>query len=207
MKKVYLTERISETTGSKNYPADIRQKLEAYNTDKVESFNEAPQIRPYPLEKYDTQKTKETIDAAEATPSDSGLVTTRFDNTKALSAIQKLPKYLQSRGKKLMPYLLQTNYPEDEDLHNLLYDLLNKNSKKLRTRNPELIQSIIAQLNDNELVPKNLYIQNLGGSTQSKPPTLSHSPYPSQAPTRRTSPAPRASYVRSSAATRHAKWD
>lgn len=208
MKKVYLTEHVPESLTTKKHPADIRQKLEAYNTDKAENFNEAPQIRPYPLEKYDTQKTKETIDAAEASPNfnntGGSIVTTGLGSTEALSALQKLPKNLQAKARRLVPYLLRTNYG-DANLSDILYDLTNKNSKKLRTKNPELLRSIITQLSADELAPKNTFIQKLENKYDNESvPSLVHTPHPTRAPHKRSQPTSPVSYMR--AISKRGRW-
>ena len=211
MKKVYLTDQVPETLHGKSVPADIRQKVEAYRINKEENLNEAPHVRPYPLEKYETQKTKETVDAGEL----SGKVTNEASNLGSAShyksasdAVDKLPHYMRARARRILPYVLNTNYGE-VDLSALLYDLLKKNSKKLKTGNEEIVQSVIAQLNDNPLIPKTAYVQRVGTEREDEGvlSTPMHTPHPSRGPPKHLLRETPHQYIRRSAPSKFTRWD
>ena len=167
MKRAYILETLPENYTAKSLAPDIKQKLESYRKSKDEIFNEAPEIRPSPFEKHSITKTKEKLSPGNIVPTpklEDGNAPTNQDGNFGLSKhefddiIESLPKNIRYRSRKLLPFLLQTNYG-DLDLANLLYDLTNKKSKNIRTHNIAILESVIKQLDSNPYVDKNLYVQ------------------------------------------------
>ena len=174
MKRAYLVDTLPEQFSSKSTPADIRQKLDSYRMNKSEMINEAPEIKPSPFEKYTINKVKETRNNSKVQTQEEeftepinlqGSIGTKVQLSKSdvEELVTFLPKSLRSRARKLLPFVLQTNYG-DLDLKDLLYDLTNKKSKTLRSHNIAILDSVIQQLNKNPRVSKDLYVQKYSGS-------------------------------------------
>ena len=167
MKKAYLVDTLPEEFNTKSAPPDIKQKLEAYRNNKRELISEAPEIKPSPLEKYSINKIKETWNnddtMKDTEPIEMPAVT--FTKSDIENVLDSLPKNLRARAKKLLPFVLQTNYG-DLDLKDLLYDLTNKKSKNVRSHNIALLDSVIKQLHGNHRVPKYLYVHKYSEVTE-----------------------------------------
>lgn len=164
MKRYYLSQHLPETTNSENLKPDIKQKLNEYKQDQIEVRNEAPQIRPYPLSKYDTVKEKrleERYDEQMEEGNEKEDGTTKKAAKKSINKIlARLPKYAHIKAKKIFPFVTNLNYG-DLDLTNLMYDLVATGAKNLRTQNHELLSSVIRQLNDNPQIDKRWFINKL----------------------------------------------
>ncbi len=154
MRRFQLTELKPENTktGTRALPPDIRQKLEAYQTNREEHENMAPDVRPYPLEKYDIQKDAHVVMPEEIPPK-------KIERIQRKSITIKLgiiPAYARPKAITLLPLLQRMNLG-GLDLNDVLHDLTAHRAKRIRSDNPILLESITRQLNEDSRVPKNLF--------------------------------------------------
>jgi len=185
MKRVYLTETIpdnaivSSGSGKRKTSAfpDIQQKLEAYNESKQDYANVPPSIRPYPLEKYQTNKHDTII-----TPSDrdeeiqageSSADPTQRKTRELIQAIDSLPKHVRSRARRLVPHLARVN-TGDLDLKKMIYDLVVPNVKRIKTERREVLASVIRQLQSDATLNQNIFINKLAAASSDPPKQRAH---------------------------------
>ena len=154
MKRFQLTELKPENTKTtaRAVPPDIRQKLEAYQINRDEHENMAPDVRPYPLEKYDIQKEAHVTTIEEVPPKRIERVKQRKSRIK----LGSIPAYARPKAIKLLPYLQGLNLG-GLDMNDVLHDLTAHKSKRIRSDNLVLLESVTRQLNDDSRVPKNLF--------------------------------------------------
>jgi len=182
MKRVYLTENLPENTKSASSRPDIQQKLESYKECKKDYANVPPAIRPYPLEKYQTNKAdtilspsdrnEEIEEAGEKKEQSPSIRKTQ----QLMTIIDQLPKHVRARAKRLVDHVSRVN-TGDLDLRDLLYDLTVPNVKRIRSKNVDMLASVVRQLESDATLNKRLFLKKVGTSSASKnqhPSTTSH---------------------------------
>ncbi len=168
MKRYYLTDTLPDKVKvSKRMPPDIRQKMTSYQSGLQETRNTAPQVRPYPLEKYETNKETRLIspvdDVVEEALSEVLPEPTPDPVQQKEEAINinSLPANVRVKARRLLPYLNRVNMG-DLNVVDLLYDLTTQNTKKIKSHSKEQLQSVLRQLESDTSVPPNLYIRKIG---------------------------------------------
>ena len=185
---MYLTENLPGNSRKLDArPADIRQKLEGYQKDFKSYLNAPPLVRPIAIEKYNVEKPPELT--AEYPPGSRRTVDSENINKRDVnggkaqnntsvnvasyvnSLLDALPKAHRSRGRQLLPHLFRLNIlnlsstPSAEEIStakNLLYDLVAKNAKRIRSiHSPQLLASAVRELSGDPLVDKRLFTAKL----------------------------------------------
>lgn len=174
-KKYYLfpAPRLAADNKESKLPTDVRLKLAEFRKDQDENKNQPPHIRPYPLEKYSASK-ETRIESPEEREREDSWVNVLGDDTvmpferplpstpdKAL--LKGMPSYAIKRARTLLPHLhrLHLDTLVGDQLRNLLMDLTT-NRKKVLTDPPELLQSVIQQLDSDGYVTPSLYKRKIG---------------------------------------------
>lgn len=169
MKRVYLSETLPANAKIEagNGAADIRQKMQGYRAESKQYRNEAPHIRPFPMQKYETHKIKriEKLDddddnggAAAAAVEAGG---TKRVKRQIVQALEKLPGSVQRKARRLAPHIALLDLGEEE-LGDVLYDLTSP-AKRLRVQNIEILRSVLRQLSENNLVDPRWYVNKMSG--------------------------------------------
>ncbi len=175
MKRFYLSETLPDKSiKNMKLPPDIKQKMNAYQDAKREIENVTPQIRPQPLEKYDVNKEKRIIETDPAETDDDDKDSNKLDKLSSKADLAALPGYIRARAKRLLPYLSRVNIG-DLNISNLLYDLTSA-SKKIRSHNASLLESVIRQLDSDALIPKRLYRNKILMNNKEKEPSSTAHP-------------------------------
>ena len=176
MKRFYLSETIPDKPiKNMKLPPDIKQKMNAYQDNKRDVENITPQIRPQPLEKYDVNKEKRIIESeTPETDDDDDKDSNKLDKLSSKADLASLPSYIRARAKRLLPYLSRVNIA-DLNISNLLYDLTSS-SKKIRSHNVSLLESVIRQLDRDTLIPKRLYRNKILMNNKEKAPSSTAHP-------------------------------
>ena len=167
LRKVYLTNSLPETSliSPKTHP-DLLQSLAGYQKEKGAYRADAPTLRPHPMEKYDRRRGEDVEaetrdeeiiyntrpeDVGDLGEEDSLLIEHRY-----AGLVHSLPKHAQQRAWRLLPYLLDKDMG-DLNMKDVLYDLVVKNVKKLRSQNLATLSSIYRQLDGDLSLPKSYY--------------------------------------------------
>lgn len=168
-------------------PPDIQHKLMSHKEEKKEMTNIPPHIRPQPLIKYSSNKWSRTVNLpaavaaavaagaqqqVPAAPAPAVSVSSSSSSREPLPALTpekrkeeeeaieealgQLPYSLDRKARKLAPYLYKIR-PRHQEFSNLLYDLVS-GAKTMRTRQPGLLDEVIAQLETDPSVPRNMYL-------------------------------------------------
>ena len=173
LRKVYLTSHLPETSAlpsPKTLP-DVAQKMVAFQREKHTYKSDAPTLRPNPLEKYDRRDVKdiEGEDRDEEILADepAGAENMEANETLALEdryagTIASLPKYVQRRAWRLLPFLLDKDLGGGElNMRDVLYDLTVKNVKRIHSQDFNALRSLYRQLDRDVTLPKSYYVRKL----------------------------------------------
>lgn len=193
LRKVFLTSTMPETAvvSPRTLP-DVTQKMESYRREKRAYQTQAPDLRPHPLEKYDTrglsdaiqgeERDEEVLNAGGANDENVEIVANP-DETLALEdryaqMIAALPAYTRNRAWRLLPFILDKDLG-DLNLADVLYDLTSK-SKKLRSTNLGTLGALYRQLNNDMTLPKSYYVlKHVPKQNLSRGALPLHTPYQS----------------------------
>ena len=171
LRKVYLTSVLPENTTklSPKHLPDVTQKMVAFQREKRAYQNEAPTLRPNPLEKYDRRDEREigsedrdeevladepAMNRMEAAEDDDTLA---FEDRYA-STISSLPSHVQRRAWRLLPFLIDKDIG-DLNMRDVLYDLTVKNVKKIHSQNLGTLRVLYRQLDSDITLPKSYYVK------------------------------------------------
>ena len=168
LRKVYLTNSLPESSliSPKTHP-DLLQSLSGYRKDKDAYRSDAPPLRPHPLEKYDRRRGEEVdmeerdeqiiFDTRPAGEGDDNMDDdTIFLEDRYGGLISSLPKHVQARAWRLLPFLLDKD-TGDLNMRDLLYDLVVNNVKKIHSHNLVALSSVYRQLDGDLTLPKGYY--------------------------------------------------
>lgn len=176
LRKVYLTKSLPEESLISNSLPDVKQMMDAYKQNKSDFMNEAPEIHPQPLEKYEGRKTKIEITDKERNKQNLMLdgdedEDNYEDDKNNMELILTLPQSSRKRAERLLPYVLKVNYGNLK-LRDLMYDLSVPRVKTIKS-NKELLESVYRQLDNNPNLPRSYYIHKLSPKTPQNTPRRS----------------------------------
>ena len=170
LRKVYLTTTLPETASvqAKSLP-DVNQQMNTYKREKDAYKADAPLLRPNPLEKYDrrggleentigAEDRDEAIRAEEGEEVAPAADDTLFFEERYGATISTLPKHVQSRAWRLLPYLIDKDMG-DLNMRDVLYDLSVPGVKKIHSTSIPILRSLYRQLDADLTLPKSYYVK------------------------------------------------
>lgn len=171
LRKVYLTKSLPQETLISHSLPDVKQMMDNYKQNKRDFMNEAPEIHPQPLEKYEGRKTKIEIQDKERADEIQGIdeVEDEDDGKNYEDMFLTLPQASRKRAKRLLPYVLKVNYGNLK-LRDLLYDLCVPRVKTIKSNNREVLESVYRQLESNSNLPRSYYVHKLSSKTPKNTP-------------------------------------
>lgn len=193
LRKVYLTKTLPQDSLISQTLPDVKQLMDTYREGKNDFMNEAPEIHPQPLEKYEGRKTKievtsnERSNAIENLHDDDAYSDVEEDDVDADTyddMIMSLPQHVRIRAGKLLPFVLKTNYGNLR-LRELMYDLTVPNVKKILSKDRSMLESVYRQLSKMPNLKRQYYVNKLSPTpmkSSSQSPRVSAHPRKSMKP-------------------------
>lgn len=194
LRKVYLSKSLPQDSLISHALPDVKQSMDAYRQSKSDFTNEAPEIHPQPLEKYEGRKTKIEITSKER----ENEVLDKPDSDEEADSYEEmiltLPQAARRRAVRLLPFVLKINYG-NLNLRDLLYDLAVPRVTRIKSNNRELLESVYRQLENNPSLPRQYYVHKLSPKTPQRTPARPKvTTHPKQARIKRLSITPRKEY-------------
>lgn len=156
--KVYLSKTLPANRLISQALPDVKLMMDSYKHDKSDFTNDAPAMRPHPLEKYEVQKSKVEVNQQERDDVIKDIVAVSPEDEEEM--ILSLPQRARAFARRLLPFIQKVNYG-DLNLRDLLYDLSVPHVKTLRTQNRDLLESVYRQLANNTSLSPLYYINKL----------------------------------------------